>query len=119
VKKLDKHDIVIGVGNRECFSFFRKLVAYVAKKLANISLFLRGKRMSKDPMSGFFGLKKSIIKEIDEEKIVKNGWKILFDIIKQKNFDIDYFYFEFGLRYKGFSKLTFKEVILTLISFIT
>ncbi len=119
VEKLDDYEIVIGCGDRSIFSFKRKIVAFVAFLLANISLFLRGRKLCKDPMSGFFGLRKSVLKEIDEKKIIKSGWKILFDIIKQKDFNYEYVYFKFGLRMKGFSKLTLKEVIETLKSFIT
>lgn len=119
VKKLDKCNIVICSGNRNVFPLKRKIIAYVAKMLANISLLFNKRKMCKDPMTGFFGLRKGILKNIDERRIVKEGWKILFDIIKQADFDYCYVNFHFKNRKVGFSKLRIEHVLYTIKSFLT
>ena len=74
-------DIVIGSRNMKSYKKVNlsPLRFYVSKLLNLVTNFLFGLYL-KDPMSGFFMLKKSIFKKI-EKKLFLLGYKILLDIV--------------------------------------
>lgn len=71
-----------------------------------------------DPMSGFFLIKKNIVKNV-KGNLVLIGYKILIDIIlsSNKKLNIKEVYINFRVRDKGFSKMRLK-ILLQLILFI-
>ena len=71
-----------------------------------------------DPMSGFFLIKKNIVKNV-KRNLVLIGYKILIDIIlsSNKKLNIKEVYINFRVRDKGFSKMRLK-ILLQLILFI-
>lgn len=76
------YDVV--VGNREKiegnWAFNRKLMSKTATLLGQIRLMRKFE--CKDILSGFFGIKTNIIRNIKKEKFELKGFKILFDILK-------------------------------------
>ena len=98
----------------------RRIISEVGIKLANLSLKWRGKKELRDPLSGFFGLRKEVIGEIDEGRIVKEGWKIAFDIVKQlpSSYVCEVTFPFLRERKKGKSKLSLKPLFLFLLSLI-
>lgn len=81
---------------------------YVSKLLNFITNFLFGLNL-KDPMSGFFMIKKIVFKK-NEKKLFLLGYKILLDIIisSSKKIKIKEIYINFKSREKGFSKMRIK-----------
>ena len=83
----DSYHLVIGSryvegGKVENWPFKRKLISKSATLIAKIGLDIK----QKDPMSGFFGFHKNILKGIDFDAI---GYKILLEIlVKNKNIKI-------------------------------
>lgn len=71
-----------------------------------------------DPMSGFFLIKKNVVKNV-KGNLVLIGYKILIDIIlsSNKKLNIKEVYINFRVRDKGFSKMRLK-ILLQLILFI-
>ena len=98
----------------------RRIITKLGIKLANLSLKWRGKKELRDPLSGFFGLRKEVMERVDERKIVKEGWKIAFDIVKQlpPSYVCEVFYPFLRERKKGKSKLSFHAYLLFLLSLI-
>lgn len=95
------------------WSFSRKTISKIANTLGTIRLMFRGSYV-KDPMSGFFGIKKEVIKKIRryEDKFEKTGYKILFDILKYcGKVKVDMVYYVFGDRKYGTSKIGKKHII--------
>ena len=103
-------DIVIGSRNMKSYKKVNlsPLRFYVSKLLNLVTNFLFGLYL-KDPMSGFFMLKKSIFKKI-EKKLFLLGYKILLDIVisSSKKIKIKEIYINFKSREKGFSKMRIK-----------
>ncbi len=64
-------------------SFRRKILSYTAVLFANIRLILSKKNTFKDPVTGFFGIRKEALSLINEKRVVFKGWKICFDLLKQ------------------------------------
>ena len=116
VHKKDDPDIV--VGSRKLFdkkkhnlNFLRLIASRILILIVNLLL---GKKTS-DPMSGFFMIKKSVYKR-SKKTLIKEGYKILLDLIYSGNksiqvVDVD---INFDSRKKGNSKMNYK-VLLVLI----
>ncbi|MBI4155106.1 glycosyltransferase [Candidatus Woesearchaeota archaeon] len=118
-ENLKHNDIVVGTRfNREDYGnlsfiryFISKTANFTARKFLNIKI--------NDPMSGFFGVKKDLAKKINEERCVKEGYKVLFDILKQfSDIKIKEVRYKFQIRKEGKSKLGLKHLIFLIKSFI-
>lgn len=114
----------LSIGTREPYAtrwtFSRIVISYSAAILAKIRLLFSGVTI-KDPMSGFFGGRTQFVNDIisrHHKRFTMGGYKILFDILKvvPKNCHISGFYYPFGLREYGTSKLNMKIVIRYLLS---
>ena len=121
ISKFEKTKCDIVIGSRKLINYkkanlnplrfiFSKLLNQIFNRLFNQKIL--------DPMSGFFLIKKDIIKNVEKE-LVLLGYKILIDIIlsSNKKLDIKEVYINFRIRDKGFSKMRFK-ILLQLILFI-
>ena len=83
VRLLDNYDLVVGSrlirgGGSEKWPFHRKLISWGAQILA------RPLTPIKDAMSGFFALKRDVIKNVDLEAY---GYKILLEILVKGNYN--------------------------------
>lgn len=121
INKFEKTNCDIVIGSRKLINYkkanlnplrfiFSKLLNQIFNRLFNQKIL--------DPMSGFFLIKKNIIKNV-EKHLVLLGYKILIDIIlsSNKKLDIKEVYINFRIRDKGFSKMRLK-ILLQLIVFI-
>lgn len=115
LKELKNNDIVIAsryikdAGIKK-WSLYRIVISWGATLIAR--LFLNVK--VKDPMSGFFFLKREII---EKTKFESDGFKILLNIlVKNKNKKVKEVPYTFIERKKGKSKLGFREIINYLIT---
>ncbi|MEX2690182.1 MAG: polyprenol monophosphomannose synthase [Candidatus Njordarchaeum guaymaensis] len=111
LKALENNDLVVASryvpgGGVENWSAFRKLVSFGAKVLAYM-IFPKVRKV-KDPLSGFFGLRKS---QIDLSKLNPLGFKILLEILVKGKFDktVEVPYIFHG-RLHGKSKMGSKEI---------
>lgn len=111
------YSLIIGAREKiKNWEFKRKLMSYTASLLGKISLFLRGKKIPKDILSGFFGGKTSTFQKIiykNLKKIEFEGYKILFDVLKilPNRIEIKEITYVFGTRKKGLSKIKKKHII--------
>jgi len=114
----------LSIGTREPYAtrwtFSRIAISYSASILAKIRLLLCGVTI-RDPMSGFFGGRTQFVNNIisrHKKSFTMGGYKILFDILKKvpKNCNMSGFYYPFGLRKCGTSKLNMNIVILYVMS---
>ncbi len=112
-------DVVIATRfNREDYGDF-SFKRYLISKAANFTARRFLKVKVKDPMSGFFGIRKEIVNKINEGRFVKEGYKVLFDILKQfKDIKIKEIKYKFQIRKKGKSKFNFKHVKCLIKSFL-
>lgn len=120
-KNLEKgYELVIGTRKKvENWRFDRKLMSCVATWLGKIVLFLKRKKIPRDILSGFFGIKTEIFKwaiEIYPQKFELPGYKVLFDLLKilPNDIKIKEVYYIFGQRKRGQSKIKTKHIILFL-----
>ena len=91
---------------------------FYASKLLNFFTNFIFRLKFKDPMSGFFIIKKKVYIKCNN-KLFLVGYKILLDIIisSSKNIKIEEVFISFKSREKGFSKMRFK-ILLQLFSFL-
>ena len=119
IEKLRKgNDVVIGCREKILvnWSWHRRLISKVAILLGQARLGARG-LFVKDVVSGFFGTRTYVFKEIiskAEHKFEPRGYKVLFDLLKQfdRSKKIGYVDYEFGLRKSGESKISKHHIIL-------
>jgi dolichol-phosphate mannosyltransferase len=107
---LEGIDVVIGSryvkGGSHEFTFMRKLISRGAIILAHV--LLSKTREIKDPMSGFFGFKREIIRS---EDLSNRGFKILLEILVKGNYrSVLEVPIKFESRRKGASKLKGKTI---------
>jgi len=106
------YDVVIASryvkgGGVKGWSLWRKLVSKVATKLAH--LVIPESRLVKDPMSGFFMFKRSVLKNAS---LNPTGYKILLEVlVKGRYSSISEVPYLFEPRKRGKSKLGSKEII--------
>jgi len=102
VRGLDAHEMVVGSrflkGSNFLQNPFRKFISHVFIKWANMN----GSRLS-DPMSGFFGLRRELLKRI---KFKPFKWKICLEIELKAKPDLIEVPIKFRKRIRGFSKST-------------
>ena len=99
----------------------RKFFSDLATILANFVLFLKNTHRITDPMSGYFGIRKSLFIKLKKKRFVFEGYKVLFDILKQTNkkTKISEVFFNFDFRNNGKSKMKFKHSLYLMKSFFT
>ncbi len=113
----EDYDLVAGnrveiVGN---WSFYRKLMSFVARLLGKLALIFRGRNRVKDVMTGLFASKTEIWQEYIKEnksKFILEGYKVLFDFLKtyRLKLKVGHVDYVFGTRHSGESKIS-KKVI--------
>lgn len=124
VKELKTFDVVVGTRTGGFLPdkmtiyeipvcLYRFAMSRIAKALASFRLLLNGIKC-KDPMSGFFGVKTKIIKNMDESNFELEGYKVLFDLIKHLSYGakLGKAYYIFGIRKGGDSKMGIKHMII-------
>ncbi len=109
------NDIVIGVRRKIPLNWplNRKIISLIAALSAKLRLILSGK-YTKDPLSGFFGFKTELVKNIiSKKKFELEGYKILFEILKYapRKIKIAETSYIFSARALGSSKLRKKQMI--------
>lgn len=108
----DGYDLVIGVReNRVALGFTRWAGSWAFHALASMTLFFRGKQGSKDIMSGLFGGRTEMFKEViaeNHDDFEMRGFKALFDLLKfsPKGLKISEVTYDFGERHGGESKIS-------------
>jgi len=111
-KAIGGYDLVIASryvegGRAKGWSFFRKLMSKGAVLLAHV--LLPRARMVKDPTSGFFVFKKSVVEGV---KFDATNYKLLLEILMRGKYgrviEVPYV---FGVRRRGRSKLGLREVL--------
>jgi len=114
---LNGSDLVIGVRkDMKELSFARKISSRGAHRMASAYLRAKGQPRSKDMMSGFFGGRTDLCKNIitkNYSQFQRQGFKALFDILKfaPKDLKISEIEFDFGERRGGTSKLNSRVVV--------
>ena len=118
ITELLRHsDIVIGVREKveNSWPIHRKIISWGGDALARMRLVVKP-FVCLDTMSGFFGIKTSLFKDViqsHEKKYEKKGYKVLFETLKYipKNTSIGYVNYVFGSRKRGESKIGGKHII--------
>lgn len=110
---LNKSDIVICVRGRvKDWGLQRRIISACISCLAYSIFLIRGKPTCSDMMSGFFGIRSSIIKKMvarHKNRFVPHGYKILLDILKltdRRTRIAEIRYNTFNARKRGKSKLS-------------
>jgi len=90
-------------------------MSYTAIFLGRLALAIRRRNTVRDIMTGLYGSKTNLWKEVlseDREKFTLEGYKVLFDFLKiyPQKLKIGYVDYVFGTRRTGESKIT-KKVI--------
>ena len=111
IDKLKTCGVVIAVRRSVIgpWGILRKLESKTATILAQLRL-LKG---IGDPLSGFFGIKTKLFREINKSNFELKCFKILFNILKNLNLKktrIGYVYYDFNIRKRGESKISSKHV---------
>lgn len=121
-EKLQDNDIIIGNRNNYSKVFYRKLLSSLSNHIARFVL----KIGINDAMSEFFGMKTDLFKQIYESKkkrFVKNGCKVLFDILKSikssQPIKIYNFTYDFNERKSGHSKASVMSFACLIKSFLS
>ena len=109
-------DLVVGVRAKveSSWPLHRKLLSWGGDALANMRLVFKP-FICFDTMSGFFGIKTSVFRDIiarHEKKYEKRGYKILFETLKYlpKGVSIGHVNYAFGSRQRGESKIGGKHL---------
>jgi len=117
-KEFEKGNLFVVASRKKIknWKWQRKLISKIATILGKISLVLKRKKYPKDILSGFFGGKTSLFKELikkNKKKFQLRGYKVLFDFLKitPKDVKISEFSYNFGERKKGSSKIKMKHII--------
>ena len=92
----------VGAGSDESFSAARRMVSHLSAKAARL---VTGVSIS-DPMSGFFALSRSALREV-APNLASEGFKILLDLLSARAtpFRVIEVPYAFGIRQSGESKL--------------
>ena len=98
-------------GFLEQLNLYRYMLSKTATILAQIRL-LSNNIHCRDPMSGFFGIKTELIKNMDNKYFEMEGYKILFDLMKRlpKGTPLGEVFYESGIRKEGSTKLRGKQM---------
>lgn len=115
VSALDNAKLVVACRiKNENWGVKRILISFCGNILARLILSLRGTASCRDPVSGFFGFRKTLLSKINRKRVVANGIKALLDILKQlpketKIIEIPYIFIN---RKKGYSKFDIRHIFL-------
>ncbi len=86
---LEGNDIVVGVRKKvEKWGIWRHLISISASSLSHLVFKLRRKMAVSDMLSGFFGIKTALFKDIiknNKSSFVFKGYKVLIDILRNVN----------------------------------
>ncbi|MGD1060603.1 MAG: glycosyltransferase [Methanomassiliicoccales archaeon] len=110
-------DLVIGTRQTMGpLTFFRRIASQGAHKLAATYLWFKHQKSSTDLMSGFFGGRTDVVRDVIVRKgdgFERKGFKVLFDMLKFMPKDARYteVQYTFGDRTKGTSKLNGQVVL--------
>ena len=113
----DGADIVVGCRRTKGpLKLSRRLASSGAHKLAATYLWFRRQPRTRDLMSGFYGCRTALAREVvvsKGEKFERRGFKVLFDLLKNCGRDVDLreVGFQFGDRFSGKSKLNSDIII--------
>lgn len=111
-EKLKDNDLVIASrkkegGGVEDWPLHRKLISRGAEFLSRV--LLEESRTTSDPMSGFFGLRRTVIEDV---KLRPEGYKILLEVLEKGNYEtMDEVPYLFESREEGSSSLGMAEYI--------
>ncbi len=116
-EKLAKSDVV-GAARKKVlvdWPIHRRIISAAATMLAKLRLM----KNLPDPLTGYFGVKTKLFREVirkHETKFEKQGYKVFFDMLKYvpKNTKVEIVYYDFGLRQKGESKIKIKHILIFL-----
>jgi len=115
---LNGADMVIGVRkDRTALSSFKRwLGSWIGHMMAEFTLKFNGKQSSRDIMSGLFGGRTDLFREViqkNEKDLDRKGFKALFDLLKFAPYDmrLEESLFEFGTRQGGESKIGSKVMV--------
>lgn len=112
-----KNGADFAIGTREDWNsmkLHRKIISLGATAIANASLFLRGRKVVRDPMSGLFGVRLALAQSIAQKGgFVGKGYKVLFEMLKRapKDARIVEVQFRMGVREEGESKITWRHIL--------
>ncbi len=115
MKKLEKgYDFVIGsrIKIESDWPILRRLMSFIASFLGNLRLFIGKFRFYPDVLSGFFGAKTELFRNLPRDKFYFEGYKVLFDGLKlvNRNAKVARVYYTFGSRKGGMSKIKMKHI---------
>lgn len=118
INALDDCDIVIGVRSMvKDWGLHRRVISKSMSSFVYATFKLRGKRVSGDMMSGFFGIRSLLLQSLvkrHKEQFVPKGYKVLLDILRvvDRNSKIEEVrYATFHPRKEGKSKLGIKNMV--------
>lgn len=116
VEKLQDCDIIIGTREQVLSNWplHRRLMSKFAIRLGRLRLLLCGV-YCQDIVSGFFGIRTGLFKDIIAKHYSKyelKGYKVLFDTLKYmpKGTKIYQMKYDFGLRSEGISKINYRHM---------
>lgn len=117
-KGLEKFDIVIGVRSRvKDWGIHRRVISKSVSSFAYAVFKLRNKKVTKDMMSGFFGVRTQLFKSLirnSRKQFVGRGYKVLLDMLRISDNTIkvgEVDYVTFHDRKAGKSKLNAKALV--------
>jgi len=119
IKALENYDLVVGYRKKvKNWEAWRKFITFSLTILGKFILILRRKKYCKDILSGYFAGNEKVKRVVENGKFVPEGYKILFEILKQSNDlrikDIPYV---FNRRKEGKSKAGIKQGLALLKSY--
>ncbi|MEM3827546.1 MAG: glycosyltransferase [Candidatus Micrarchaeaceae archaeon] len=121
--QLGNNDLCVGVRVKvKNWGLYRMILSKGISDFSYLVFMMRGKPTCNDMMSGFFGIKTSLLKDIisaNREGFVMKGYKVLLDILRMAGRDIkiaEVPYSTFHPRKKGKSKLRAVHMVDVLIS---
>jgi len=119
IKALKNYDLVVGYRKKvKNWEAWRKFVTFSLTILGKFVLVLRRKKYCKDILSGYFAGNEKVRKVVENGKFVPEGYKILFEILKQsKDLRIKDIPYVFNKRRGGKSKAGIKQGLALLKSY--
>ena len=81
---LDNSEMAVGCRTKnENWGLGRQVISLGGNWTARAVFALRGSASCSDPVSGFFGFRKSLLGKISRRRVVGEGFKVLVDVLKQ------------------------------------
>jgi dolichol-phosphate mannosyltransferase len=119
IKALKDYDLVVGYRKKvKNWETWRKFITFSLTILGKFVLIVRRKKYCKDILSGYFAGNEKVKKIVENGKFVHEGYKILFEILKQsKELRIKDIPYVFNRRKEGKSKAGIKQGLALLKSY--